>query len=495
MIKDPDTKGISVYWRATVIASIMLLSSTIILTAVAMNAPVWFTFELAEQGYEFGLFYCSTCPDRHSNYSTDCFKTFDCKTRPESNLCILGKQTYEASISYFWISLVSLLCCLLLCERILYMLFGRDYGHAKVLYILAISVVVLQSVSTIVWFGRSKAKFSGSCSVAFNEEIKICASSGSVLAICSSILGAVASGVTILAIVNRDRSFDTGVVGIASGSIIGIPHRKWLMLKISPFLVAGFALQLMATCWHWTNYKSSEEHKGYLLYIDQYLDFDRLGYNCLFGPACATSMDFHIEKRHCSAFKRAWEAGSTFLYIDAASLFMSLLWIEGFAYFLNKREFGVPLLQYAWPVLATLLHFAALLAWLIKSGARFGNSCDVDPSDDDIEFCSDKSTSFAIWSTICYFFTSAFYILIYYNRRDFSELASVVSDSGMFNVKNPEMPDTIIASEWESDSSSIIDSSPDLRTKRAAVWPLSSTEQRKVSLDFEEAQLSRRNEP
>lgn len=461
-----------------------------------MNSPVWYTFELAGKDYEFGLFYCNNCPDMHAHYSSDCFYTYDCELDPSCNLCSLGKQAYEASISYFWLSLISLVGCLLLCERMLYMFLRRDYGHPKILYFLACWLALLQTIAIIVWFSRSKASFDGKCSASEKEDIGLCASSGSVIGISAAVLSVIASGCAAITVKYRNPTYDCGISGIANGKIMGVSHRQWLLAKITPVLVVGFAFQLMATCWHWVHYDTGKEHMGYLLYVDEYLDFDELGFNCLFGPACATSQEFHVEKRHCSAFKRLWKAGYTYLYIDAASVFFFILWFEGLIYFAIKREFGIPLTQYAWPILTTVLHAAAMAAWFVISEAKFGNSCDVYASDDDIDFCADKSPNFSIWSLICLFFAALFFVLLYYRRRDESELNHEVIDEGMIKQKKlPEMPDSIKDSDFDDTklNDSQLDHSLSLQSKSTDMRPASKNSSKVYPKYDESAPLSTRN--
>jgi hypothetical protein len=475
MIKS-ETPHSPVCWRiGGVVASVLLLSS-ILLVTTALNAPNWFTFELSGRSYSFGLFYCDICPDKHADYSTDCFSSYDCVLNSNSNLCKLGKTTYEAGISYFWLTFISLVCSLFLLERLLFMLIRRDYGHVKIAYFLAGAVPCLQVVAVIVWFSRTRASFNGSCSAEHNDDVDLCADSGSAIAIAGACLGVVASGVTALVIKFRDVTLDEGVTSIANGKIMGISHRQWLLVKVAPIMIIGLAFQLMATCWHWVNYDSDYEHKAYLLYVESYLDFDKLGFNCLYGPSCASDKQYHIELRQCSAFKRIWRAGFAYIYIDTASFIFCLFWLEGLIYFAIKREFGLPIVQYSWPVLTVLLHVIAMATWFIMSEAKFGNSCDVFATDDDIDFCADKSPNFSIWSFICYFFSALFYILLYLRRREEGELDGLVLDESQIKMKKqPAMPDQALGIRRKSDLDETLDQRTSIDTRNTKVRPYSGT--------------------
>jgi hypothetical protein len=425
------------WWQVGAVVALALLVSSGVTTAAALYAEVWFTFELSDVTYEFGLFYCTDCPDEHAKYSTDCFRTYDCLLNSNSNLCRVGEAAYEASISYIWFALISLVGSLFLVERLIFLLLRRDYGHPKVLYCLAIAIPLFQGVGVFVWFTRSDAKFSKSSSVQADEQIHLYANLGPILAICGVILSSLAAAFVLLVMLWRDTSFDKGVQGVGEGLIMGTTHRQWLLGKVAPVLGIGLAFHVMATCWHWVNYDADHNHNGFLLYVDSYLDYDQLSYNCLFGPACAQSNDKPIDIRNCTAYKRLWSAGYAYLWIDSAALIFFLLWIEGLVYLAMKREYGVPFVQYVWPLLTTLVHLAALVTWFMVSGAEYGASCNVYVSDVDINFCADMSPSFSIWALICYFFAALVYELLYLRRKERFE---VTAEEVPIKVKNERLP-------------------------------------------------------
>jgi hypothetical protein len=410
--------GNSTWWRLGAVGALVMLTTSTVLIATALNAPVWFTFELRGLTYEFGLFECKDCPERHASYSTDCFNTYDCQLNSASNLCRIGRLAYEASIRYFWLSMGSFVSSLMLSERVLFMLLKRDYGQPVLLYLLAGLLSFLQTSAVVVWFTSSKASFAGPCSASKDEDVGLCASSGPVIATCAAVLSSVTAGVTSLLVKCRDTKYDEGVRDIANGKVMGISQSKWLLVKSAPVIFTGLVLQLMALCWHWVHYSAASEHRGFLLYMDHYLTFEDLSFNCIFGPACSSQMSFHAEVRNCTAFKRLWQAGYAYLCMDSAALMFCLLWIEGLVYFVIKREFGLPVLQYMWPVLTILLHVSAIAVWLVTSGVMFGNNCSVKHSDEDIDFCPDKGLSLAVWGSVCFLFSACFYCFIYANRRD-----------------------------------------------------------------------------
>jgi hypothetical protein len=104
--------------------------------------------------------------------------------------------------------------------------------------------------------------------------------------------------------------------------------------------------------------------------------------------------------------------------LEYSVLLLTILWIEAIVYFAMKREFGIPILNYIWPLLATVLHISGVMAWFFVSGASFGADCTVHSGDENISFCAEEGSSFAMWQMICYFFGSIFYVLIYHRRRD-----------------------------------------------------------------------------
>jgi hypothetical protein len=95
------------------------------------------------------------------------------------------------------------------------------------------------------------------------------------------------------------------------------------------------------------------------------------------------------------------------------------LWLEGVGYLSTSMEFGVPAVQYLWPLLMLLTQVVALLTWSSKSAAAFSNNCEVLYFDTDIDFCSDIGVVLAIASIIVSAVAVTTFMIVYHTRYSF----------------------------------------------------------------------------
>jgi hypothetical protein len=305
---------------------------------------------------------------------------------------------------------LAVLCMLLLLERVMFMLIGRYAGLKLISYCLAIGPAALLAVSIGQWFAITGAKFDGSCSNEGND-LKFCAEQGPIINICASAVGCLGCGASAL-FFKLAPSQDSSYFKIEG-------RRTFMLTKIVPVLLIVLFFDIFSLNWHWTYYENTKKHHNFLTNADSYKGYQNLGLNCIVSPACEGPSNITSYTRECKAYKKLYEAGELQRKFKLAEFVFALLWIECIGFCSTSKEFGLPLLQFLWPVCMSLTQIASLVAWSIKSGSAFTNNCQVLQLDKDIDFCSDTSVVFAILGIVINSIAIASFVIVYVNRFDF----------------------------------------------------------------------------
>lgn len=420
---------------AQVLACVLQLLS-VALTVASLEASEWSTFHNDGKEYTFSLQKCVTCPREFDSYSPGCFGKLSCTIG--SDACDSGTSLESAGKMYHFSAIVSIMLGVMMLERLVYQLFRKDYGHPIMLYICAALSPLSLLIAVASWFAYTHAKFGEIC----DDGSCITALYGAQVAITALAFGFLALPLILLVTIYRDKSLDVGIKPIGTGTIVGISYRQWLLAKITPVLMLGLAFNGVSWALPWIRYETMDSHKGNLYGVDRYLTGTDVFYNCIAGPACSSIRNRPLDRRNCAAFSKVVRGSDAYRGLEYSVLLLTILWIEAIVYFAMKREFGIPFLNYVWPLLATVLHISGVMAWFFISGSSFGADCTVHSGDEDINFCAEEGSSFAMWQMICYFFGSIFYVLIYHRRRDGVEAGEeVVGTTGAKKLQDMDFYD------------------------------------------------------
>jgi hypothetical protein len=307
-------------------------------------------------------------------------------------------------------SYLSVVATILLLERVLFILLHRFSGYKSIGYVLAGASSCLQVVSIVQWFAATKASFTTDCALEAND-IEFCAEAGSILGIC----GAVANCLGCLTAVLHLKY--SGVQDESNYKIEG--RRMFTLSKVLSVLVVTLLLEVFSFNWHWTHFKEDTKRFSFMTYADSYKDYDHFGLNCIASASCDSIYTTASTKRECEAFNRLYEAGELLRKMKLGEFVFAALWLEGVAYLSTNKEFGVPVVQYLWPLFMLLSQVVALLTWSYKSAAAFSNNCEVLYFDTDIDFCSDIAVILAIVSILVCAICVTTFMIVYHTRYNF----------------------------------------------------------------------------
>jgi hypothetical protein len=389
---------------------LILLVTCVTLTLQSLESSDWLSFSNASGDYKLGLLVCRDCPDTTRDWSTDCFMQTGCDADSGSNWCAQWTKTDGAGKAVYYMDYLAVLCMLLLFERVMFMMIGRYAGLKLISYCLALGPAILLVVSIGQWFAITGAKFQDSCSNE-GDDLKFCAEQGSLINICASAVGFVGCGVSALYF-KLSPSQDSSYFKIEG-------RRTFMLTKVVPVLLIVMFLDIFSLSWHWTYFENTKKHHNFLTYTDSYKGFTNLGLNCIASPACEVPSDITLYVRECTAYKRLYEAGELQRKFKLAEFVFALMWFECIGFCSTSKEFGLPFLQFLWPVSMSLTQIASLVAWSIKSGSAFTNNCQVLQHDKDIDFCSDTSVILAILGIVINSIAIASFVIVYVNRFDF----------------------------------------------------------------------------
>jgi hypothetical protein len=307
-------------------------------------------------------------------------------------------------------SYVSVALTILLLERILFRLLLKFSGSQTIGYVLAGASSCLQVVSIVQWFAVTKSSFTADCELEAND-IEFCAETGPILGICGAVLNCLGC---LAAVVHLKY---TGAQDNRDFMIEG--RRMFTLSKVLPVLLITLFLEVFSLNWHWTHFKESTRRHNFMTYADSYNNYDHFGLNCIASASCDSSYQTASTMRECEAFDRLYEAGELLRKMKLGELVFAGLWLEGVGYLSTSMEFGVPAVQYLWPLLMLLTQVVALLTWSSKSAAAFSNNCEVLYFDTDIDFCSDIGVVLAIASIIVSAVAVTTFMIVYHTRYSF----------------------------------------------------------------------------
>lgn len=381
-------------------------SAYIALQLTALSSSNWLTAQVEGVEYEFSLFRCEDCPATWTQYTPECVLRFACEDG--HILCDFASRLSLARDFYLSTAILSLLAALLVTMSQLYKALGYIGEHSKVVYVCLLIEVLGSVLGVVTWFGEAKASFSSKDRLAGN---------GAELAVAG--LGMCVLGAGGL-LVNELRFTETEArVEIGNKAYLGLSLRQWLYVKVFPLLGFALALDILSLNSYWVQYRTSILHQGSLLSLDSYLSSNDVAYSCISGPACALDSPALPDIRYCHSFPRLTTAGEAYLWLDGFSLAGLMLWLESALYYALGVEYGIPRLNYSWPLLVLLTKAGGLIVWLAESQADLYATCEASNVSNNLQFCVTDGFVYALWQLFCLTISAAFFTTLYrYRKRE-----------------------------------------------------------------------------
>lgn len=379
----------------------------ILLQLIAVSYPGWIVVREDGKEYEFSLSKCEDCPVSMADYTPECFLSFSCNST--SALCRFVSRLASARDLYISTALISLLAALLVTLSQLYKGLGYIGEHSKVVYICLLVQVMGSVLGVVTWFGETKAHFS-------SRDIQ--AETGPELAITGLIMCMLGAGGVLVNEVRAPVEASAEGNEIGKKTYLGLTLRQWLYVKVFPMLCLSLSFGVFSLNSNWIQYRTSVLHQGTLLAVDSYLSESDIAYSCVSGPSCALDSPNLPDIRYCNAFPRLTTAGRAYIWLDGFTLAAIILWFESGIYYALGIEYGVPKLNYCWPILALTTKVVGLIAWLGISNADLYATCEASNLSNDLQICVTDGFVYALWELFCMAISASFYIALYYSRRN-----------------------------------------------------------------------------
>ena len=345
--------------------AVALVTMSILFMLGAVAAQDWSSFGSGASKRTYGLMRCSDCPPGIAGTNWYCDVSIECTDRPQSGLCELSEDMYNAGNAYLVGQLPTFMLGLMLVERLMYGCLGKDYGWAWVVYLLGGLYPVAMVVSVVLWFASNSATYDNNCGdeeVDSTGDITVCAGNGGQVAIVAAILSGLAGALAIFVFYRRPvQAFLSGL------------RNRLLMCGVMVLMLIILSLYVAAPAHE--EWVETDGHMGGLLKMKRWGPYLNLGYDCIAEPRCTLDEDWGS----CKSLRRLHQGSMVFLFMEVGAIYSWLMWFEAACYYLIGREYGFPVWNYVTPVLSVGLHTIGTVIWLVHSQARLETSCALRP--------------------------------------------------------------------------------------------------------------------
>ena len=381
-------------------------------TNLAMKA--WSSIGLEPQHLTYGLFTCVEGPSSVRGTSWSCLERSACDST-NYGLCETAKHIYEANSCFLALELFAMTFALLLIERVLLMCFTRPYGWCGIVYCLASWIFILHLTAIAFWFGISQAEFDVTCDSPpedQNHTWRICAENGPIAATIGIGIGAIVGLSTCFLQFHRPPEVDKTSQPIGRTVICGKSARK--IAFILNILMLG-ALGLMIASLSVRDWVTTAGTSGSLFALGHWEGLDRLGYDCIYVPACAETAESGV----CHAYGALYHAGLAYTACMIIAMVFFVFLMQNIVHYFFGFEYGVPLLNYLYGAVSGMAQTLGLVIWLAVSGASLEGDCDRMHPDHsrNPEVCLSTGSLLGLISVVYYWTIYAFWAWAYSKRR------------------------------------------------------------------------------
>ncbi|CAG9314728.1 unnamed protein product [Blepharisma stoltei] len=397
------------------------------LNIASLSHPTW-----VSQGssLEFSLTKCTNCPSSNDQWSWECYAQYYCELNDDLGDCKLFKDGYKASYAYLFLEVLSLMLTVMLIEKLIIAGTGGDYGSPMLIYIISSFVFICHLLATIIWFGLSKASWSGSCDSTKNpttdtDRPDFCAEGGPAIAIANIFINAFAVVAVFFFMCKRDRLTDGVRLGVEDGKWLCLPTRYWMFITLS-LLFTGIIFLLAAIgedSWVKRDPRAHHMHGSLLRCKDCIADYDWVGWDCLAGNEC----DSDSSSGACHLFKHLRDSSSAFVTLAGITVVLIAMFIQVVSGILSGRDYGIRILNYAYPVLIALSNLLGTIIWFGISKAGFDKNCDNKQNDpeDTLDICSTTGPSLSIVSNFLFVPMAVIFFISYWKRGESRPLSAL----------------------------------------------------------------------
>ncbi|CAG9322527.1 unnamed protein product [Blepharisma stoltei] len=405
-------------WTLWIPFSLLIIILALICTGLGF--PEWAEMKSGNELLTMSLVTCSNCPESLAQWDWQCFMKFACDAQSLVGDCKLLDNGYQASNAFFYLESITIFIALLLLEKITLAIFVRNYGKTSHIYGLSALMLFFHLVGVYLWFSLSEATWSADCSVNPDSTVTtpfMCAKGGPVLAICIGILIAIGMIVNYRVFSHKDDS-KTSIILSHQNRYLGLTMPTWAVTILGLlFMCMIFGSASMGVGSWVKRTPKTYSWSGSLLTCSGCMqNVDNLGWNCLAGYDCAVDRN----SGSCNMYNSLSVASYAYISLQAIALASGIFLSQVLIQLMFGYDYGLPILNYAYSVIAFLANFLAVAIWFGVSQAGFDRDCGslVNSFTETPEVCSTAGPILAIISTILSFFAVVLFFFVYRNRGE-----------------------------------------------------------------------------
>ncbi|CAG9328902.1 unnamed protein product [Blepharisma stoltei] len=415
------------FWHKNTLAiplALYILSATFMIISVLL--PNWSTLELGAETYEMSLWKCKGCPKLHKSWSWKCFSDYRCNSNIDDGNCMTYSAGHGAAVTYFSLEALAFISSLMLIEKLSIRLVDKDFGSYIFVHLLGLFAASGQIIAAIAWFSLNKAVFHSSGDSSWTNPILV-ARNGPKFAIANSILCTIAYFSLFVVICKQKR-------GIIIKNLINLDAKvlkvnfSWWMKIVGLFFSAALAAIIFGLGYgKWVLRISSDSswEGGLTSCINCEENGTNTNYDCLSAVYC-------YDNKHsstCALYKDLHHAGIYYEVLEGSALISFILFFQTYLSILNKKDYGIPALNYLYAILVVLLNFAASVSWFEISNARFTTKCRSQAGlDKKPKMCSTFGPYTLIVSNIFLVPMGIIFCIAYWKREILGKYTGKISD-------------------------------------------------------------------
>jgi len=238
--------------------SLTALSLLLMLTSVLW--PSWLQQTALSGPMTMSLTSCSDCCEVRQHWSWQCFERVHCDMMHHDGLCEFFDRSYRTTMVYGALEFLAVLFNIMLLERFLSFILGRDYGSPRLMRLLSGLVLTCHAIGVATYFIVQGPGFEQNCTYArLPDEMPIqCVQAGPVIALAAGLIQLLMVCQVNYSFSYRDEIRDKGV-WIHTPTVYCISLKGWMFglffLHICFYLLAIVGLTAM----NWVQRSSQAE--------------------------------------------------------------------------------------------------------------------------------------------------------------------------------------------------------------------------------------------
>ncbi|CAG9333923.1 unnamed protein product [Blepharisma stoltei] len=403
------------FTKKTLFLPLTLFSASVLVMIISLTAKKWSTLDQGEISNEMSLYRCKNCVNYLKDWSWKCFSDYCYYDDSSSGNCIAYNNGSKASFFYFSFEIIAIISGLMVVEKIILVIFDKNYGGKIILCLLAAFMLIAHVMAIYIWSVLNDAnwyKSNEECSI---EKPCVYAENGPFLAFANIFICSFAF-ISLMILIWKQRENISNSEPLARYIWF---IRVELLLIIVGLLFFILFLIVIFTVYHeeWVERHTKDNlWRGGLSSCvacePKIPDFD---WECLVARECFVSPS----SKSCKLYSHMFNAYKLYIFFDGLALLCSVFFIQTYIYFLNRKIYGSAYMTYIYAILLSVFHITATVLWFMESDVALDSHCNkkkIKPHKH-IFTCSRLGPHLLMVSNFFSIFMTALYCYIFYKRN------------------------------------------------------------------------------